>query len=105
MNLEKDMRALREVLEEHRELRGEPLKWVYLCVDVCPKEPNNRVDGTLVALDVVDLVRLQRFATDDAWYFEIATTGNGGNNSIVVMVFWNALKVFGKILTISLNLM
>ena len=58
---------------------------VYLVVMVFPEEPNNRVDGTLVALDVVALVRLQRFATDDAWYFEIATTGNGGNNSIVVI--------------------
>ena len=69
MNLEKDMRALREVLEEHRELRGEPLKWVYLCVDVCPKEPNNRVDEKCLAEDLANLVGLQGLFPDNDLIF------------------------------------
>ena len=48
-----------------RDLMEEPQKWYHLDVDVCPKEPNNRVDETCLAKDMANLVGIQGLSTDN----------------------------------------
>ena len=51
--------------EAQRDLMEEPQKWYHLDVDVCPKEPNNRVDETCLAKDMANLVGLQGLSIDN----------------------------------------